>query len=568
MQIITVDENRCIGCNACVRVCPVHANKTRIKEGTDDEFVTTVDQNSCINCGECVKACKHGARGYNDHIQEFIKKYEAGEKLVIIVAPAVRTSFPSGEWKGLLKWIREHGNVKIYDVGFGADICTYMHNQYILKNPGKKVLTQPCPAVVNYVQKYQPKLINNLSPVLSPVGCLAVWLKKYQGVKDPLVMFSPCIAKTSEAEREHAYDYNVTFKHIEEYVKRKGLRLDLEFGNFQFDALEGGIGRMYPMPGGLKETLLMLNNDLVIRTAEGPQTLYDRLQRYKDTEEERKPDVLDVLNCQFGCNHGTALPESAASLMEVEAIMDDISARSIRETQGGFLGIGKHKRFKEFDKTLNLNDFLTSYKDESVKRQMPTLQDYQDIFKTMHKEDIISQSINCGACGYSSCKEMAKAIYLGMNVRENCVYYLKKSLKDSYKQLKSVYDACLEEIIKINTLSADMHENSSTVLSAADSISIKSAELSNNILRLQKFSQSCLDYYKKKDAVDLSSEDFTKMKQFIAAIGGMTQNYYDVAKDFEVSSGGIHTQVHELTTSLSSLTSLSEQLQEIMSKEK
>ena len=94
--------------------------------------------------------------------------------------------------------------------------------------------------------------------------------------------------------------------------------------DFSFDAAEGGIGRMYPMPSGLKETMLMLNPNLVIRNAEGVHDLYPALERYAQTEDRKKPDVLDVLNCEFGCNQGTAVPETVANLMEVESIMDNI----------------------------------------------------------------------------------------------------------------------------------------------------------------------------------------------------------------------------------------------------
>ena len=105
MQIITVDESRCVGCNACVRVCPVHANVTRLKEGMTDEFITGIDSEACINCGECVKVCMHHARGYHDNINEFVEAFESKKPMILIVAPAVRTSFPDGAWRVLLSWL-------------------------------------------------------------------------------------------------------------------------------------------------------------------------------------------------------------------------------------------------------------------------------------------------------------------------------------------------------------------------------------------------------------------------------------------------------------------------------
>ena len=269
-QIITVDEEKCNGCNACVHACPVQATKTRLKDGTTDQFVTTVDYTACIRCGECVKACLHGARGYEDDIDEFAKMLEAKKPIVLIIAPAIRVSFPKSKWRVLMNWLRARGNVKIYDVAYGADICTYMHNKYLEEHPGAKLVSQPCPAVVNYIQMYRPELIPYLSPVLSPGGCMAAFLRRYKNINDPMFMISSCIAKTSEAEREKLFDYNVTFRHLEEYANANGIRWEGS-QEFEFDdSYEGSFGRLYPMPGGMKETMLVLNSDLVIRTAAGP----------------------------------------------------------------------------------------------------------------------------------------------------------------------------------------------------------------------------------------------------------------------------------------------------------
>ena len=558
MQIITVDEKHCIGCNACVRVCPVHANVTRLKENTTDEFVTTIDSEACINCGECVKVCRHGARGYNDHFKIFKEMFEAGKEMILIVAPAIRTSYPYGTWKVLLSWLRENGNCRIYDVGYGADICSYMYNQYLLKHPGKKLITQPCPTVVNYIQKYKPELIPYLSPVLSPVGCLATWLRKYQHETAPLFMLSPCIAKASEAGREGLYDYNVTFRNLDKYVNKRKIDWDILM-DFKFDAAEGSIGRIYPMPSGLKETMLMLNPNLVIRNTEGIHELYPALDRYGQTEDSRKPDVLDVLNCRHGCNRGTALPEEDTSLLEVEQIMNEISSTSIRETSGGIFGIGRMKRFKEFDKTLHLEDFLTTYKDESAHRPKLTPEQYDAVFEHMHKHDFTSQNINCGACGYKHCRDMAYAIHYKMNVRENCIYYLKYSLKKEYNKLKEMYNACLTEIERISQVSQQMKESQDDILADSAEMKEKASVLSQQIMGLQAISTECRQY-----AETLSKDDLLKLQEFISSINTMSQDYSEMAMDFGDQSEGIYEQIQVMTDSVTSLSALSVNLEQAM----
>lgn len=561
-QIITTDETKCVGCSSCVRACPVKANKTRLKEGSKDEFITTVDYNACISCGECVKACPHGARSYVDDTEEFSRMLEGKKPMAVLVDPAIRVSFPKSKWRVLMNWLRTvNSNVRIYDVAFGADICTYMHSKYLQENPGAKLVSQPCPAVVNYVQMYRPELISHLSPVLSPAGCLATYLRKYKNVKDSMFLLSPCIAKTSEAERERMFDYNVTFRRLEDYANSRAIRWDAS-QEFEFDdGIEGSIGKLFPMPGGLKETVLMLNKDLIIRTAEGPQTMYDRLERYYQTEDRKKPDLLDVLNCQFGCNVGPSTASRLANLMEIESMMDSLEAQSAKEMQGsGPLGLGKFKRFKEFDKTLYLNDFMTNYHDSRVSFVAPTVEDYKRVFHTMHKDDDQSQNINCTSCGYKTCHDMACAIYRGMNVRENCAYYLKYSLKKSYNHIREVYDTTVDEVSKINAISEEMNEGQNAIVESTNDISSKAAELSNNISRLQKFSAACLNYYKDKKMENLTPEDFAKMQQFVAAIGTMTQSYYEVAQEFEQRSENINEQIMNLSAAIDALAEMSENL--------
>lgn len=576
-QIITVNPDKCVGCNACVRVCPVNANVTKFKTDSEEEFVTSVDQSACIGCGECVKACKHDARDYVDDTAEFEKALNKKTPIVVIVAPAIRASFPKSKWRILLSWLRAKGNVRIYDVSFGADICTFMHSKYIKEHPDAKLLSQPCPAIVNYVEMYKPELIKNLSPILSPAGCIAAYLRKYKNVKEPMFNLSPCIAKTSEADRERLFDYNVTFRRLEEMANRMGIRWDGP-SDFEFDeSSEGTIGRLYAMPGGLKDTLMMLDPNLIIRTAEGPHTVYDRLERYFQTEDKRKPDVLDVLNCEFGCNQGPATAEMVASLMETESMMDSIAAQSIKETQGsGLLGLGKMKRFKEFEKSLKLEDFLTRYADKRVSFVAPTVADYNKIFESMLKTDEASQNINCTACGYKSCHDMACAIYRGMNVRENCVFYLKRSLRQNYEKVREahdriqevhdhmneVYESILDDVSKINAICEEMKEGQNNIINASGDIGTKAAELSGNIQRLQKFSQSCLNYYKDKKAETLTQEDFAKMQQFLAAIGTMTQGYYEVAKEFEGNSAGIQEQIATLSDAIDALLEMGASMQE------
>ena len=142
-HLIITKPEKCVGCNACVRACPAaEANITKMYE--DGRFVTSIDPDKCVACGACITACTHGARDYIDDTEEAMAAL-AHDKLIIMVAPSIKTVYPT-KWKGILDWFRSKGCI-IYDVSFGADICTWAHLRALDRTtdaPGlPPLITQP-----------------------------------------------------------------------------------------------------------------------------------------------------------------------------------------------------------------------------------------------------------------------------------------------------------------------------------------------------------------------------------------------------------------------------------------
>ena len=149
-NMIHVIEDKCIGCNACIRTCPVpNANRY-------DGKVVRVNPEECIQCGECVKNCGHGARYYDDDIEIFMDMIKK-KKVSLIVAPAIKTAL-DGRWRHILKWLKDMGVNEVYDGSFGADICTYMHIKYMERHPDAKIISQPCAAIVIMRKSTNPSL--------------------------------------------------------------------------------------------------------------------------------------------------------------------------------------------------------------------------------------------------------------------------------------------------------------------------------------------------------------------------------------------------------------------------
>ena len=148
MSTIVVNSSKCVGCNSCVRVCPV-GNANQAKKDQNGNIVIEIDESKCIKCGACIKACSHGARDFEDDLDLFLQDLKKGEKIALIVAPAIKIAF-DGNWRHALQWLRNQGVDGIYDVAFGADICTWAHLRYIEKHPDAtcRQSRAPCSALL------------------------------------------------------------------------------------------------------------------------------------------------------------------------------------------------------------------------------------------------------------------------------------------------------------------------------------------------------------------------------------------------------------------------------------
>lgn len=300
MKLVFTND-KCTGCNKCVRSCPVLISNVATKEGE-----VTVNSDNCIACGACTSACMHGARDFYDDTEEFFNDLAGGRKISVILAPAFLANYPK-EYKKILGYLKEKGVNHIYSVSFGADITTWGYLKYITEHNFLGGISQPCPAVVNYVEKYVPELIEKLVPVHSPMMCMAIYVKKYLKITDDLAFISPCIAKKMEISDKNCggyVKYNVTFDKLMKTIGR-GYERCKEYT----DELEYGLGSLYPMPGGLKENVEhFLGKGQIIRQVEGEQEAYHYLNEYIHRVKGRKdlPFMVDILNCGKGCIYGTA----------------------------------------------------------------------------------------------------------------------------------------------------------------------------------------------------------------------------------------------------------------------
>ncbi|NLL80081.1 MAG: 4Fe-4S binding protein [Clostridiales bacterium] len=468
MSTIYVNADKCVGCNSCVRVCPVSdANQTKKDENGD--IIIEIDDSKCIKCGACIKACSHKARGFEDDTEQFINDLKRGEKIAVIVAPAIKIAF-DGNWRHALQWLRNEGVAGVYDVSFGADICTWAHLRFLEKHPDAKVLTQPCAVIVNYVVKHRPKLLKNLSPIQSPMLCTAVYLRKYLKYSGKIAAISPCIAKRDEFKMTGLIDYNVTMEHMKEYFQAQNIELPKVklYSEFEFDVEQGLEGSIYPKPGGLMKNMLYHRPDLDIMNLEGTENVYTELEKYMCEEERYKPQVLDVLNCEFGCNDGPAVGQDY-NFMRMNAIMHDVETYTHEKRLKG-MKKGKDAQYSRFDKELRLEDFIRDYKEENVNKVAVSQSEMEKAFELLGKKTTTERHFDCHACGFKSCEEMAKAIARGLNLPDNCHQYMLKKIHEEREMIFSVNEQVREMTGRLQNVTEHLNQSMNQVRDAANEI--------------------------------------------------------------------------------------------------
>lgn len=431
MSLVKTNDN-CIGCNCCIRACSSMGANVAAEKGRGN--IIEVDPVRCIACGACLDACRHNAREYEDDVERFFEDLKRGTKISVLIAPAFLANYPR-DYEKYLGMLKKLGVNRFISVSFGADITTWGYIKYITQNNYYGSISQPCPAVVGYIERYVPELLPKLMPVQSPMMCSAIYVKKYMKLSDRLAFISPCIAKKNEIDdpNNHGYvSYNLTFSHLVKYLKEHPVQGALPYK----DEIEYGLGSIYPMPGGLKENVYwLLGEDALVRQMEGEHHMYEYLERNKDSIKLGKFPYLfvDALNCTNGCLYGPGTDARANMREDVFTAIQNIRKDSKNESKKSAWGrnLTPAKRLEALNKqfaNLNLNDFVRKYTNRSKECpiKIPRGKELEDVYLRMHKETEEKRTIDCGCCGYNSCYDMAVAIYNGFNHIHNCVHYIRE----------------------------------------------------------------------------------------------------------------------------------------------
>lgn len=417
VQDIIFTNDNCVGCNRCIASCPILGACVAVTKNGKNRV--EVNSEKCISCGYCLNVCKHNAREYLDDTEEFFQDLSEKKDISVIVSTSFYILYPK-KAKKVLGYLKSKGVKHFYNESFGVDISTWGYLKFIDQNPKKSFVLQPCSAFVTGIQKANPAMLKYLAPIQSPLMSLASYLRKYQGFSGGLAYLSPCISRKTEIDSEDTHDlvqYNITINHL--FEKIQDVDLDA-YSEITPDINDESLSASYPFLGGLKENLgrYLPKEQIILRFGDVAKN-YDSKRDFSSLLKDTESLIIDTFHCENGCVQGTGvsnkdfhLKQSIDYYQEIKEKFSDSKSHEER----------KKELYEKFSQ-LNYEDFTREYTD--LYQQTFEVPDSitDEIFNSMYKTTSKSRNVNCNACGYSSCKKMAKAIALGYNTIKNCAKY-------------------------------------------------------------------------------------------------------------------------------------------------
>jgi ferredoxin len=394
-----------------------------VLQDSPDRIRVSIDQSKCIACGSCIGACSHGARGYRDDLNVFLRDLAEGRRISVIAAPSVRMNFP--EYRRIFKWLKNLGVDRILDGSLGYSLFEWATAGYIRRYRPFSSLATHCPVVTYYARIYRPELLERLVPVPTPFTVHGLYLRDRLPEGHLLAALTPCIAATREFVETGAVSYNVTFQKLQQHLERTGTALPPEDGDEGWDE---GVEEIMPRPLAVNEGVRRwLGKEVRADGLRGPE-IYRLLDEYLEAPADVVPQVLTAAFCSPFCDMGTAACRGN-SFFRANAIRFN----DARWEEGQREEAEEEQRL--FDEQLDLERFLVDRPPLGKARETVTPEDLNAAFRLLGKAPDGSRNFDCGFCGSDNCLEMARKVALHINVPQNCVTRMRQVSEGSTRKI-------------------------------------------------------------------------------------------------------------------------------------
>ncbi len=423
-QLIHVDKEKCNLSFTCIRACPAKAIKIA------DNYANIIPD-KCIGCGNCVLVCAQNAIQYRREEDLVFELLQGDEKVAAICDPAVAGEFSDiSDYRKFVGMLRALGFDIVGDVAFGADLIAHQYKQLFENARGKFYLTTHCPPVRLFVEKYRPKLVNNLAPIVPPFIAMSKVIRAKYGETTRVVYITSCVAAKDDAKSFHKTDGRIdaviSFSELRDMFHTREIKE--AFVSFsEFDAPTGRKGGLYPVPHGLWQSVDMpqdmLNNQII-----STQGRIDFVRALKEfAEVSNLFQHLDLYYCE-GCFMGPGMSSNRNKFLRQSNIIHSVNRR-IKEVQSDQW----HNEIEKYE----VLDFTREFRIRDRRLPQPSEEDVQRVLHEMGKSDVRDQ-LGCGACGYPTCKEFAVAYCQGLTNFEMCYSYSIKKLHSYINKVHAV----------------------------------------------------------------------------------------------------------------------------------
>lgn len=402
MRVIDFKDAKCRHCYKCVRYCMVKAISVRNEQAH-------ILKDHCINCGRCMEICPQNAKTFASDMERVKAFLKQGFKTIISIAPSYLGVLEFERPGQVVDALQKLGFAEVRETAEGAAMVTDEYKKIIRKKEMPNIITTCCPSVNDLVEKYYPDCVSLLAPVVSPMVAHGRYIKKLYGDNVKVVFLGPCIAKKQEAIGDErvfgAIDAILTFEELAIWLEEAGIDIyacqDKPMGN-----PDPKVNRMYPISGGVIQSVVAEEeadtyHKVYVDGLANCMEMLECLQRG-----ELDHCFIEANVCEGGCAKGPASARWNTSYVKAKVkIENEVSYKAARELPD----MSTEELYKKFYDN-HLSDIIPS--EEKIREILKSTGKYSE-------ED----ELNCGACGYPTCRDKAIAVFQNKAELSMCMPY-------------------------------------------------------------------------------------------------------------------------------------------------
>lgn len=390
---LTLKKSNCKNCYKCIRHCPVKS----IRFSGNQAYIIG---NECILCGQCFVVCPQNAKQIVDETEKVRVLLQSGAPVYVSLAPSFIANYEGVGINSMRKALKKLGFADVEETAIGATIVKKEYEKMIEEGNNDIIISSCCHSVNLLIQKYFPNELPYLADVYSPMQAHCLRIKK-NNPEAKTVFIGPCVAKKDEAEYyEGIVDAVLTFDELTRWLKDENIEFEPEIDND-----ENSRARFFPTTGGILKTMAQNNPEYTYMAIDGVQNCIEALN---DIERGKiHKCFIEMSACSGSCVGGPVMEKFHRSpVKDYMAVSDFAGKNDFKVEQPDSLSL--RKTFTMIEKKL----------------QQPTEEEINNILREMGKFKP-SDELNCGSCGYDTCREKAVAILQGKAEISMCLPFLK-----------------------------------------------------------------------------------------------------------------------------------------------